>query len=88
MKSVRLAHNLSRALWSYDWNSGMMEDWNNGFWPPTRRVCGSERKMELWQCIAIFSIIKTKNGKNPFLKQYSSIPVFHYSSYSNKRISL
>ncbi len=38
-KLVRFAHN---------WNDGMLERWNNGFWPPARRASGSERIVQCW----------------------------------------
>ena len=31
-KLVRFAHNLSRASMSCDWNDGILEYWNDGFW--------------------------------------------------------
>ena len=68
-KLVRFAHN---------WNDGILEKWNNGFWLPARRSYASERIMQCWINVPATDGIDDKT-KMAYILLKTNIPVFHHS---------
>ena len=62
------------------WNVGTMESWDNVFWPPARRACGSERIRQCWiNGPAVGGIEDIIKIAIIFLK--TNIPSLHYSIF-------
>ncbi len=62
------------------WNVGIMESWNNVFWPTACRAYGSEKEMEKWDVGEIPFDMKLKMFISVGIPHPRLKPTFHYST--------